>query len=743
MDDRELLSKFIAGSSPEAFAELVRRNADMVYSSACRQLGDEHLAEDVTQAVFILLARKAKHVRRTVAGWLVCATCYACRDARKLAARREYHERRAGAMRLGQTREGEQIAWESYAPALDAAMARLGGKDRDAVALRYLRGMSLKDVGASLGISEEAARKRVARSVDRLRALVSARTAVPGGPVFAEQIAACATQAAPAKMVAAISAAPMLKGTLAAAIAQKTAASMLVANVKIAAILLLTLALTGGAAGSIYRVLLLDSGTQQLPPTPPPQLPTTPAIPPAAIVPETGIPGVVQLVRWEVVLDDNGAKALGDVVQPVATDSRIFRAALVNGAKLRKCVDSIRSKGQVTNSPNILAFATESPDGSLALPFSTANYFDDPISEVDYPQLNSLGVFTRPGGNQLHFHLDYRDFRMLPMAKNWTWANPSTVSMVYEGDLTAGDAVAFLGDFTGTNGKTFHCLIVWETFKARSDQLRYFRQQSVSWWCAHGPSQLRSWADSALAWKSMATHPANQVSPGDENTLEDGKTVRLIGLTRASIGPFCWWDAQGQPVDGPTEGVGLSGDPTNKLVAAFEITGPPEEHKISRPIQQDDYTPDEPYRELSCLSLQREKPNLDIGVLVGPWTDKGHLAWDETLPVAGDKYRVDHRIPFSERDFQTLLAFTGGRDHADFFIAVGPNDVERVPENIPAGILVLQDKSRVPKTESFYGVFRDLPATDVQYFRLMQRKREWVTFTNVALEPKESPAAGP
>ena len=125
MDERELLSKFVAESSGEAFAELVRRNADLVYSAARRQLGDSHLAEDVTQAVFVLLARKAASVKGLLAGWLINTTVYACRDARKLASRREFHEQQAAQMRSDQTQTAEEARWEGYAPALDEAMARL------------------------------------------------------------------------------------------------------------------------------------------------------------------------------------------------------------------------------------------------------------------------------------------------------------------------------------------------------------------------------------------------------------------------------------------------------------------------------------------------------------------------------------------------------------------------------------------------------------------------------------------
>jgi RNA polymerase sigma factor (sigma-70 family) len=156
MNDRELLAQFVADRSPEAFAELVRRNTDMVYSSARRQLGDAALAEDVAQAAFLLLSQKSASVKGSVPAWLMTVTLFACRDARKRARRRIIHERRAAQMR---PESGSASgAWEEYAPMLDQEIARLRRKDREAIVLRFFRQMSFAEVGHAMGVSEEAAR---------------------------------------------------------------------------------------------------------------------------------------------------------------------------------------------------------------------------------------------------------------------------------------------------------------------------------------------------------------------------------------------------------------------------------------------------------------------------------------------------------------------------------------------------------------------------------------------------------
>src|SRR5579862_9505800 len=95
LDDAALLTAYATHNSEEAFAELVRRYVALVYSAALRQVREPQLAEEVTQAVFILLARKARAVSRhpTLSGWLCRVTYFVSRDALRNDRRRLYRER--------------------------------------------------------------------------------------------------------------------------------------------------------------------------------------------------------------------------------------------------------------------------------------------------------------------------------------------------------------------------------------------------------------------------------------------------------------------------------------------------------------------------------------------------------------------------------------------------------------------------------------------------------------------------
>ncbi|HXB58854.1 MAG TPA: sigma-70 family RNA polymerase sigma factor [Candidatus Acidoferrales bacterium] len=173
-DDRQLLRRFAEERSEAAFGELVTRHLPLVYSTAIRQAGgDEHLAKDVAQLVFTDLARKAPGLSENIilAGWLHRATIFAARQTLRGDRRRREREQQAVIMNAVQS-ESESADWQQIRPLLDEALDRLGKADRDALLLRFFEQQSFSQIGANLGGSEDAARKRITRALEKLRTIL-------------------------------------------------------------------------------------------------------------------------------------------------------------------------------------------------------------------------------------------------------------------------------------------------------------------------------------------------------------------------------------------------------------------------------------------------------------------------------------------------------------------------------------------------------------------------------------------
>ncbi|HSV13939.1 MAG TPA: sigma-70 family RNA polymerase sigma factor, partial [Tepidisphaeraceae bacterium] len=172
-DDAALLREFAQTHSQAAFRQIVDRYVNMVHAAARRQVRDPHLAEDITQAVFLLLSQRAGVVsaQRAVGGWLLLTTRNVARNALKREWRLKRREQEAAKMnseeRLASSPEAATIA-----PMLDDALARLAEADRNAIFARFFNGGSHRDVGRQLGVTEEAATKRVSRAVGKLRAIL-------------------------------------------------------------------------------------------------------------------------------------------------------------------------------------------------------------------------------------------------------------------------------------------------------------------------------------------------------------------------------------------------------------------------------------------------------------------------------------------------------------------------------------------------------------------------------------------
>jgi RNA polymerase sigma factor (sigma-70 family) len=222
-DDMTLVREFASRQSEPAFAMLVERHIGLVHSAALRQVGDAHLAEEITQTVFVILARKAAllaggwqrrlvarlHPRgeegvaaTSIAPWLYRTTRYAAADALKSRRRRAAREQEA--YMQSTLNQPDDDTWRQLAPLLDDAMNELGEEDRTALVLRYFENKSAREIATALRMEENAAQKRVARALEKLRARFVKRGVTLTATVIAGAVAANSVQAAPEGLAATV-----------------------------------------------------------------------------------------------------------------------------------------------------------------------------------------------------------------------------------------------------------------------------------------------------------------------------------------------------------------------------------------------------------------------------------------------------------------------------------------------------------------------------------------------------------
>jgi uncharacterized protein (TIGR03435 family) len=218
MDDMALLREYAANNSETAFAELVSRRVNFVYSSALRQVRDPQLAGEITQAVFIILAQKAGRIsdKTILTGWFFRTTRFAALAQIRAEAKRRRRELEVQMQSEFQSPAADEI-WNQMSPLLDEALAVLGEKDRQAVLLRFFENKSLAEIGNKLGMSEDTARKRVSRALEKLHRYFAKRGVTSTAATIAEKISANSVQAAPVALAKSVAAVAIAKGAAASA----------------------------------------------------------------------------------------------------------------------------------------------------------------------------------------------------------------------------------------------------------------------------------------------------------------------------------------------------------------------------------------------------------------------------------------------------------------------------------------------------------------------------------------------
>jgi uncharacterized protein (TIGR03435 family) len=264
--DMELVREFAEHNSQSAFAELVRRHINLSYSVALRFTGNPPDAEDVTQAVFLILAKKAATLRMqtVLTGWIYETTRFVAMQWIRSRTRRQQHEQEAHMQSILE-KANTGADWQQLEPLLETAMSRLSEKDRALLALRYFENRSAAETAKILGIKEWAAHKRAARALEKLRKYFSQRGVNSTTALIAAAISSNSIQLAPAALATSITAAAMTKGATASvstATIIKGAIKIMAWNKAKTAIITGTVLLL--AAGTTTTVAIRESNAREL-----------------------------------------------------------------------------------------------------------------------------------------------------------------------------------------------------------------------------------------------------------------------------------------------------------------------------------------------------------------------------------------------------------------------------------------------------------------------------------------------
>lgn len=370
--DMELLREYARNNSEQAFRVLVERHVNMVHAVALRQTNHTQLAEDVTQAVFIVLAEKAASLSANtiLTGWLFRATRFAAANVKRAEARREHWEQKAAQM---ESTTPPDPAEEQIAPLLNEALEELPETDRAAILLRFFESKSMEEVGRTLGTSESAAKMRLSRAVEKLRLIFRKRGVVVPVAILLNVLSAQAAPAAPVGLASSVTALAFLKQTSSTTLPIVKGTLLLMAQTKSKSLLIAAL------------VLLLGGTTALLVP----QTLTSKTVPPAAAAPTvaaaTAAPAKVLVFRnrpsWNRNPDFEDALSAMGVAHEVKPSTEMgsidlapYRFVIIPGAQSSKdfyrdyAAQAVRFDQYVTNGGTLVLELNGAENSNLPLP---------------------------------------------------------------------------------------------------------------------------------------------------------------------------------------------------------------------------------------------------------------------------------------------------------------------------------------------------------------------------------------
>ncbi len=585
--DWELLEDYRARGDQAAFAELVRRHVDMVHQSARRMLAaagaNPAEAEDVTQAVFLLLAQKAGRIRQkhgaALAGWLYRATAFACANLRKMQHRRRKHERKAG-MNRAQRDIVTEKEHQDLAALLDQGLLRLAEKQRQAVLLRYLENRTIEETAMALEVSTEAVEKRAERGLAQMRAYFGkAGFAVPAAAV-AGTMAAESAKAAPAALVAGIAGKAAAGSAGALALAKATSAMMTWHAVKFGAAAACVAATVGIAAAGV-AVANHGGNAPQAP------APVTATIPLTIPAPETQVAAITppanpaigkqrpMMVRMDAVVSRTASDQLIRAGKKVPTASIGYDAYMIDAEKVRLELAAATTSGDVIFPINrlIVPYTFDSRDpndggptgffGGLAASLGGRSnqpppeefaitsgvainqFFRHADGQVELVSTGQISHATLTAGKNL-VHLKIQDdMHQMGFPQNPPGTHVAQVQ--FDADVPADGAAVFIGSLGTSDDRELVHLSIWHAFMASDKQWNYLSRRNAADWLSRSLEDEKNTIAQAIAWNDGAPDAINAVGGRWTRELKGGTKATLVALSDDRW-PDCWWNADGERV---------------------------------------------------------------------------------------------------------------------------------------------------------------------------------------------------
>ncbi len=721
---------------------VVRTHAEWVHACAGRRVGNEAMAEDVTQAVFILFWQKRGRLGEEVpvTGWLYRAVRYCAARALRAKRIRERHEREA-AMAGPRDRSCGEVGWSEVSPELEEAVDRLGRRDREAVLLRFYRQMSFAEGGRCLGISEDAAQKRVERAVGKLREKLSGKgVEVEAGSLGAMVLAHAAT-GGPVGLVEKVMAGiggGITNGT-AGLIAKGAMKMMVMAKVKVVAACAAGV-LVAGVAAEVY----VAGGHVRAPmaAAAPNAAPKPAAV--LTLTEEASLGAVPTVFSYHLIVDAAEAAKLKAIAREVPTASTGYTVFLLDQQTLHDTLDDWESRGIIR---------------ALGADNLTSPMLTNPVQIVSSQSASLMSLNWRSIAGEAPIQntitgstwqwFDRRNgacvLRLLP--GNVTWqispndgqSAPSqhAGSMVFDGSLPPGEALVFLSALQNVGGRQYVHIRTYETFKSEygDDTNLSSLDQFTRPWIMRGPAGVAQMARQAAVWDAMAPADDDVGKPAWRQIVSKGEEVRLRGIADGSRWPFCFWDGDG----GPTRYVGsfiAPSSPAGYRQVLLEVTSENRPDGLGFWRQRVAGAK----RIWSCLSsfaLPPGRSELTIGVGTGDWASVGRLEVGRPLGAGSAQIELK-RLDKDQRYVIPTIHWQGSAD-VEWRIRVIQKDGTTIdaPQILQA---IVEQRDATVAERSINGPMGRGPS-DFDHFEVSWRPRKWVTFRGFAMEPKVPPPA--